>query len=74
MSKDFLKQMDDEREKALRDLRRAYDQMNKTRDAYEAAFLNAVALGVRNTTIARKLGISEAAVRGYISRREETAV
>lgn len=71
---EFKREKDKEREKALRDVARAYTRWQAAKDDYESAVVRASALGLANTEIARKLNVSEAAVRMFLKRREETSV
>ena len=71
---DFKREKDKERDKALRDVARAYSKWQAAKTEYEDAVLRASALGLSNTQIARKLDVSETAVRMFLKRREGTAV
>lgn len=71
---EFKREKEKERDKALREVARAYTRWQTAKDDYESAVVRASALGLSNTEIARKLGVSETAVRMFLKRREETAV
>ncbi len=64
-------EMDQRREKALVECERAAKQRLEAQQEYEDAVLHAHDMGCRNTTIARRMGVSETNVRMFIKRKKE---
>lgn len=65
--------LETERSEALKRVVKTHEQLRQAQLDYEEALLAAHAVGVRNTHIARKIGVTETAVRTYVKRRKSGA-
>ncbi len=64
-------ELDMQRTRALDDVEYYAKRRKEADEQYARAVMHANDLGIRNVTIARKIGVSEACIRMFIKRRKD---